>query len=76
MGARLGALIVKGDRDTPLWFNEFTVGGGGYFGRPQVAIAYAFDNAIAATTPGHSATVRQYRTLAHQNQVQEAFEPF
>ena len=140
--------MVKGDLDTPLWFNEFTAGGGGYYGtkgrsrmwaylalmnqaqtvlawtfnshqggeeqalfglvdhdgtpswkvdefaqiaaefcklqgmgfpypgNPQVAIAYAFDNAMATTTPGPSATVRQYYTLAYQDQVQGAFEPF
>ncbi len=148
VGASLGALMVKGDLDTPLWFNEFTAGGGGYYGtkgrsrmwaylvlmnqaqtvlawtfnshkggeeqalfglvdhdgtpswkvdefaqiaaefrklqgmgfpypgNPQVAIAYAFDNAMATTTPGPSATVRQYYTLAYQDQVQGAFEPF
>lgn len=28
----LGALMVKGDLDAPIWFNEFTAGGGGYYG--------------------------------------------
>jgi beta-galactosidase len=28
----LGALMIKGDLDAPIWFNEFTAGGGGYYG--------------------------------------------
>ena len=32
VGASLGALMIKGDLDTPIWFNEFTAGGGGYYG--------------------------------------------
>jgi beta-galactosidase len=31
----LGALLVKGDLATPAWFNEFTTGGGGYYGGPK-----------------------------------------
>ena len=27
-----GALMTKGDLDAPIWFNEFTAGGGGYYG--------------------------------------------
>ena len=30
-----GALLVKGDLSTPTWFNEFTTGGGGYYGGPK-----------------------------------------
>ncbi len=30
-----GALLVKGDLSTPAWFNEFTTGGGGYYGGPK-----------------------------------------
>jgi beta-galactosidase len=32
VGTSLGAMMVKGDLDAPLWFNEFTAGGGGYYG--------------------------------------------
>jgi beta-galactosidase len=32
VGASFGALMTKGDLLTPIWFNEFTAGGGGYFG--------------------------------------------
>jgi beta-galactosidase len=30
-----GALTVRGDLTTPAWFNEFTSGGGGYYGGPK-----------------------------------------
>jgi beta-galactosidase len=30
-----GALMTKGDLDTPIWFNEFTAGGGGYYGTAE-----------------------------------------
>ena len=30
-----GALLVKGDLPTPLWFNEFITGGGGIYGGPK-----------------------------------------
>ncbi len=30
-----GALLEKGDLATPLWFNEFTSGGGGFYGGPK-----------------------------------------
>jgi len=29
-----GALQIKGDLPTPIWFNEFTTGGGGFYGTP------------------------------------------
>ncbi len=34
----LGALLIKGDLPTPAWFNEFTTGGGGYYGGPKGTI--------------------------------------
>jgi beta-galactosidase len=33
-----GALLVKGDLSTPLWFNEFVTGGGGTYGGPKGVI--------------------------------------
>jgi beta-galactosidase len=30
-----GALTVRGDLTTPAWFNEFTSGGGGFYGGPR-----------------------------------------
>ena len=33
-----GAMTVKGDLATPLWFNEFTSGGGGTYGGPKGVI--------------------------------------
>ncbi|MGA2672036.1 MAG: beta-galactosidase [Terracidiphilus sp.] len=37
-----GALMTKGDLDTPIWFNEFTAGGGGYYGTPGRSRMYAY----------------------------------
>jgi len=36
-----GALMTKGDLDTPIWFNEFTAGGGGDYGTPGRSRMYA-----------------------------------
>jgi len=38
----LGALMTKGDLATPIWFNEFTAGGGGYYGTPGRSRMYAY----------------------------------
>ena len=38
----LGALMTKGDLQTPIWFNEFTAGGGGYYGEPGRSRMYAY----------------------------------
>jgi beta-galactosidase len=35
------ALMAKGDLDTPIWFNEFTAGGGGWYGEPGRSRMYA-----------------------------------
>jgi beta-galactosidase len=37
-----GALQVKGDLSTPIWFNEFTAGGGGFYGTPGRSRMYAY----------------------------------
>lgn len=37
-----GALMTKGSLDTPIWFNEFTAGGGGYYGIPGRSRMYAY----------------------------------
>ena len=37
-----GALTVKGDLPTPIWFNEFTAGGGGFYGTPGRSRMYAY----------------------------------
>jgi len=37
-----GALMTKGDLHTPIWFNEFTAGGGGYYGTPGRSRMYAY----------------------------------
>jgi len=36
------ALTTKGDLTTPIWFNEFTAGGGGYYGTPGQSRMYAY----------------------------------
>ncbi len=36
-----GALMTKGDLATPIWFNEFTAGGGGFYGTPGRSRMYA-----------------------------------
>jgi beta-galactosidase len=38
----LGALMTKGALATPMWFNEFTAGGGGYYGTPGKSRMYAY----------------------------------
>jgi len=38
----LGALTTKGDLSTPIWFNEFTAGGGGFYGTPGRSRMYAY----------------------------------
>jgi beta-galactosidase len=37
-----GALMTKGDLKTPIWFNEFTAGGGGDYGTPGRSRMYAY----------------------------------
>ena len=36
------ALMVKGDLETPIWFNEFTAGGQGFYGIPGRSRMYAY----------------------------------
>ncbi len=38
----LGALMTTGALPTPIWFNEFTAGGGGYYGTPGRSRMYAY----------------------------------
>ncbi|WP_202925491.1 beta-galactosidase [Edaphobacter sp. 12200R-103] len=38
----MGALLTKGDLPTPIWFNEFTAGGGGFYGTPGRSRMYAY----------------------------------
>jgi beta-galactosidase len=42
IGGAFGALTVKGDLATPIWFNEFTAGGGGYYGTPGRSRMYGY----------------------------------
>ncbi len=38
----MGAIMMKGSLSTPLWFNEFTAGGGGFYGTPGRSRMYAY----------------------------------
>ncbi|MGH9562201.1 MAG: beta-galactosidase, partial [Terracidiphilus sp.] len=42
IGGSLGALMTKGDLPTPIWFNEFTAGGGGWYGARGRSRMYAY----------------------------------
>jgi len=37
-----GAMMIKGALPTPIWFNEFTAGGPGYYGTPGRSRMYAY----------------------------------
>ncbi len=41
LNGAFGALMTKGDLATPIWFNEFVAGGGGYYGTPGRSRMYA-----------------------------------
>jgi len=41
VGGAFAALMSKGDLSTPIWFNEFTAGGGGWYGEPGRSRMYA-----------------------------------
>src|SRR5450631_2381157 len=43
IGGALGALMTKGDLETPIWFNEFTAGGGGFYGTRGRSRMYAYE---------------------------------
>jgi beta-galactosidase len=42
VGGAFGALMTKGALTTPIWFNEFTAGGGGFYGTPGRSRMYAY----------------------------------
>lgn len=42
VGASFGALMTKGDLETPIWFNEFTAGGSGYYGTKGQSRMWAY----------------------------------
>jgi beta-galactosidase len=41
VGGSFAAVMAKGDLNTPIWFNEFTAGGGGWYGEPGRSRMYA-----------------------------------
>jgi beta-galactosidase len=86
-GGEEQALFGLLDHDgTPSWkYDEFKQIAGEFarlehlgfprFHKPQVAIAYSFDSAIASHPPGPSNTVRQYFTIPYHSQVDGALDP-
>lgn len=42
LGAGFEVMMNKAGHDTPVWFNEFTAGGGGYYGTPGRARMWAY----------------------------------
>jgi len=42
LSAAFEAMMNRAGHDTPLWFNEFTAGGGGYYGTPGRARMWAY----------------------------------
>lgn len=42
MGAAFEVMMNKAGHDTPIWFNEFTAGGGGYYGTPGRSRMWAY----------------------------------
>ena len=42
MGAAFDVMMNKAGHDTPVWFNEFTAGGGGYYGTPGRSRMWAY----------------------------------
>lgn len=42
VGGAFAALMTKGDLATPIWFNEFTAGGGGWYGERGRSRMYAY----------------------------------
>lgn len=42
LGAAFEIMMNKAGHDTPMWFNEFTAGGGGYYGTPGRARMWAY----------------------------------
>lgn len=48
-GAAFEAMSNRAGHDTPLWFNEFTAGGGGYYGTPGRSRMWAYFGLIYYT---------------------------
>src|ERR1035441_5150555 len=70
------ALMEKGDLSTPIWFNEFTAGGGGWYGEPgrsrmyaQLALMIGAQGVLAWTFNSHLGGEEQalFGLLDHDN---------
>lgn len=42
LSGAMEAVMIKGDLDTPIWFDEFTAGGQGFYGLPGRSRMYAY----------------------------------
>ncbi|MBY8827319.1 beta-galactosidase [Hephaestia sp. CMS5P-6] len=42
LGAAFGVMMMRAGHETPVWFNEFTAGGGGYYGTPGRSRMWAY----------------------------------
>ena len=67
VGGSLGALMIKGDLDTPIWFNEFTAGGGGYYGTKGRSRMWAYIGLI-----DYAQTVLAWTFNSHQGGEEQA----
>ena len=67
VGASLGALMVKGDLDAPIWFNEFTAGGGGYYGTKGRSRMWAYIGLI-----DYAQTILAWTFNSHQGGEEQA----
>jgi beta-galactosidase len=70
------ALLTKGDLAQPIWFNEFTAGGGGWYGEPgrsrmyaQLALMIGAQGVLAWTFNSHQGGEEQalFGLLDHDN---------
>lgn len=67
INASLGALMTKGDLETPIWFNEFTAGGGGYYGTKGRSRMWAYIGLI-----NYAQTVLAWTFNSHQGGEEQA----
>ena len=76
VGGVFQALLTKGDLAQPIWFNEFTAGGGGWYGEPgrsrmyaQLALMIGAQGVLAWTFNSHLGGEEQalFGLLDHDN---------
>jgi beta-galactosidase len=67
VSASLGALMIRGDLNTPIWFNEFTAGGGGYYGTRGRSRMWAYIALI-----DHAQTILAWTFNSHRGGEEQA----